>query len=105
LNTVACFRAGLGAFAAFFCVAAIPCTAQGNLDPAVVSAQADAWLKPYQEVGDFSGVVLLAQGDKILFQKAYGLADPQVGLPNRLDTRFELPLLARRLPPRPSKSS
>ena len=71
----------------------------------MVSAQADAWLKPYQEVDDFSGVVLLAQGDKILFQKAYGLADPQVGLPNRLDTRFELPLLARRLPPRPSKSS
>src|SRR5213593_3740903 len=90
LNTVACFRAGLGVFAAFFCVAAMPCAAQGNLDPAVVSAHADAWLKPYQAVGDFSGVVLLAQDDKILFQKAYGLADPQVGLPNRLDTRFRI---------------
>ena len=87
---VACFRAGLGVFAAFFCVAAIPCAAQGNLDPAVVSSHADAWLKPYQEVGDFSGVVLLAQGDKILFQKAYGLSDPQVGLANRLDTRFRI---------------
>ena len=90
MNRIACFRAGLGVCAAFFWVAAIPCAAQGNLDPAAVSAHADAWLKPYQEVGDFSGVVLLAQGDKILFQKAYGLADPQVGLPNRLDTRFRI---------------
>ena len=69
---------------------AIPCLAQVALDPAAVSARADGWLKSYQAAGDFSGVVLLAQGEKIIFQKAYGAADPQVGSLNRLDTRFRI---------------
>ena len=57
--------------------------------------RADAWLKSYQQAGDFSGVVLIAQGDKILFQQAYGLADPQVRAPNRLDTRFRIASLSK----------
>ena len=90
MNTVACLLARTLVFAAMCCVLKIPCAAQTYLDPSAVSARADAWLKSYQQAGDFSGVVLLAQGDKILFQKAYGPADPQVGSPNRLDTRFRL---------------
>lgn len=74
----------------FVCFMAIPCLAQVALDPAAVSARADGWLKSYQAAGDFSGVVLLAQGERIIFQKAYGAADPQVGSLNRLDTRFRI---------------
>jgi len=74
----------------FICFAVRPCAAQVSLDPAAVSARADGWLKSYQATGDFSGVVLLAQGEKIIFQKAYGAADPQVGSLNRLDTRFRI---------------
>ena len=62
--------------------------AQSALDGKAVSARAQVWLKAYHDAGDFSGVVLLAQGDTVLFQKAYGLADPQVGSPNRVETRF-----------------
>ena len=39
---------------------------------------------------EFSGVVLLAKGDKPIFQKAYGLASKEYGVPNRIDTRFNL---------------
>jgi len=74
----------------FTCFTAIPCLAQVTLEPAAISARADGWLKSYQAAGDFSGVVLLAQSDKIIFQKAYGAADPQIGSLNRLDTRFRI---------------
>lgn len=40
------------------------------------------------ETHDFSGVVLLAQGEEILFERAYGLADRSFAVPNRTDTRF-----------------
>jgi CubicO group peptidase (beta-lactamase class C family) len=36
----------------------------------------------------FSGAVLLAQGGRVLFQKAYGMADRTLGKPNRVDTQF-----------------
>lgn len=38
----------------------------------------------------FSGVVLVAKGDKILVNRAYGLADQQWQVPNRTDTAFHL---------------
>jgi CubicO group peptidase (beta-lactamase class C family) len=83
-------RVRLLVFAAFLLVATAHCGAQMGLDGGAVSARADAWLKSYQEAGDFNGVVLLAQGNTILFQKAYGQADSQVGSLNRLDTRFRI---------------
>jgi len=39
---------------------------------------------------EFSGVVLLAKGDKPIFRKAYGLASKEYNIPNRVDTRFNL---------------
>lgn len=38
----------------------------------------------------FSGVVLVAKGDKVLFQQAYGYADKAKGKMNTMDTRFGL---------------
>ncbi len=38
----------------------------------------------------FSGAVLIARGDNVLFEKAYGLADKASNTPNRRDTRFNL---------------
>ena len=38
----------------------------------------------------FSGAVLLARGDDILWQKAYGQASKRFDVPNRLDTKFNL---------------
>jgi CubicO group peptidase (beta-lactamase class C family) len=39
---------------------------------------------------EFSGVVLLAKGDKPIFRKAYGLASKEYNFPNRVDTHFNL---------------
>lgn len=38
----------------------------------------------------FSGVVLLARGGKPFFQKAWGLADRGLSVPNRADTKFNI---------------
>lgn len=44
--------------------------APGDLAPAV-----DAYLAPLRALDVFSGVVLVARGESVLFQKAYGMAD------------------------------
>jgi D-alanyl-D-alanine carboxypeptidase len=66
------------------------CPATGPFSAEEVPARAEAWLKPYVSAGDFSGVVLIALGDRVVFQQAYGLADHEVGSPSRLDMRFRV---------------
>lgn len=39
---------------------------------------------------DFSGTVLVAKKDSVVFQKAYGLASKEYNVPNRVDTKFNL---------------
>lgn len=38
----------------------------------------------------FSGVALVAKGDRVIFNKAFGLADKANNIPNNLDTKFNL---------------
>lgn len=69
--------------------------------------KADAWLTTKMSEGDtvkeierhvakaaaddkFSGVALVAKGDRVIFNKAYGLADKANSIPNNLDTKFNL---------------
>jgi CubicO group peptidase (beta-lactamase class C family) len=42
------------------------------------------------ELDQFSGVVMIAKGDSVLFLKAYGFADREKKAPNRTDTRFNV---------------
>jgi CubicO group peptidase (beta-lactamase class C family) len=39
---------------------------------------------------EFSGTVLVAKKESIVFQKAYGLASKEYNVPNRVDTKFNL---------------
>jgi len=39
---------------------------------------------------EFSGTVVVAKKDGVVFQKAYGLASKEYNVPNRIDTRFNL---------------
>lgn len=42
------------------------------------------------EADEFSGAVLVAKDQTILFQQAYGMAHQSDQIPNRIDTRFNL---------------
>lgn len=46
----------------------------------------DAYLKKI----DFSGSVLIAEGDDVRFERAYGMASRRFGAPNRITTRFDV---------------
>jgi CubicO group peptidase (beta-lactamase class C family) len=49
-----------------------------------------AFLEERARTDAFSGVALVAMGDRVLFHEAYGFADREAKVPNRKDTRFNL---------------
>jgi CubicO group peptidase (beta-lactamase class C family)/outer membrane lipoprotein-sorting protein len=59
-----------------------------KLDAAGFAKELDAYLTSLTEKDLFSGVVLVAKEGKSIFKKAYGMADRERSIPNRIDTRF-----------------
>lgn len=66
-----------------------------NLDPFEIASRTDKWLTPYVAAGDFRGVILIAQDDRILVEKCYGQADSLHSIPNTLETRFRVASLSK----------
>ena len=59
----------------------------------LIAAQAQAWqvtVDSLAKSGQFSGVVLVAQGGVPQFERAYGMADREAARPNNLETSFNL---------------
>jgi CubicO group peptidase (beta-lactamase class C family) len=50
----------------------------------------DARVREYLDAGLFSGVVLVARGDDIVYQGAFGLADRTFNVSNTVDTKFHI---------------
>ena len=61
-----------------------------------LEAKIDAYLQPYVRFHAFSGVVYLAKGDDPVFAKPFGMANYELGVPNRLDTRFAIASISKR---------
>lgn len=55
-----------------------------------IVGELENYLKKLADADVFSGAVLLARNDKVLFKRAYGFANKDFQIPNRLDTRFNL---------------
>ncbi len=55
----------------------------------------DALLTAYHDVEQFSGVVLVAKGDDIVYQGAFGEANRASGTANTVDTRFAIGSLTK----------
>lgn len=58
--------------------------------PRSYQAAVDSVLQNYARDGNFSGAVLVAKDGKVVFRKAYGLADREWRVPNTPDTRFRI---------------
>ena len=67
-----------------------PSRLKGRLSDAAVAGAAEQLVSKLASVDGFSGAYLLARGDKVLSAGAYGEANKDFGVPNRLDTRFNL---------------
>ncbi len=65
------------------------------IDSRKLGARLDDYLRPYAAVKDFSGVVLIAQGNTILAEKTYGMADFERNVPNRTQTAFRIASLSK----------
>ncbi len=55
-----------------------------------LSTKIDRYVKDYTRNNDFSGVVLVAKKDSILFEKAYGYCDAENKIPNSINTLFRI---------------
>jgi CubicO group peptidase (beta-lactamase class C family) len=75
-------------------VAAVACSAtpHPNVPPARSSVvdRIDAALVSYQDYGQLSGVVLVADGGEVVYRKAFGLANQEWRIANTVDTRFRI---------------
>lgn len=52
--------------------------------------QIDAMVKRYHDAGLFQGAVLVADHGKVIYRKAFGLANAEWNIPNTIDTRFRI---------------
>jgi CubicO group peptidase (beta-lactamase class C family) len=50
----------------------------------------DELLTLYNKYGQFNGVILVAERGKVIYERAYGQANIEWGIPNTLDTKFEI---------------
>jgi D-alanyl-D-alanine carboxypeptidase len=58
--------------------------------PATVAAEISASIEALTSREEFSGAVLVAHEGEPLFKGAYGLANRALGIPNQIDTKFNL---------------
>jgi CubicO group peptidase (beta-lactamase class C family) len=52
------------------------------------SAKIDKFIKPFADAKQFSGVVLASENGKVIYEKAFGLANADYKIPNELNTRI-----------------
>jgi CubicO group peptidase (beta-lactamase class C family) len=73
------------------CVGALtgPAAAEA-VDRPRLEQQVETYLQPLLRTNNFSGVILVAAGDRIVLHKAYGQASIEHGVPNRPETRFQI---------------
>ncbi len=60
-----------------------------------LAGKLERYIRPYVETNNFSGNILISQKGKILFNKAYGFANLEFGVPNDLNTIFHIASLSK----------
>ena len=60
-----------------------------------LTARFEQYVRPYVETNNFSGQILISRKGKVLFNKAYGIANREFGVPNDLNTVFHIASLSK----------
>jgi CubicO group peptidase (beta-lactamase class C family) len=50
----------------------------------------DQLMQQYENIGQFSGAVLVAENGQIIYKKAFGYANMDLDVPNKVDTKFRI---------------
>lgn len=75
---------------AILVVVAIGFCVEGTWAQSNSTADIDTYLQPYVRSENFAGDVLVEKNGKVVFEKAYGLADRETGAQNTPATRFHI---------------
>jgi CubicO group peptidase (beta-lactamase class C family) len=67
-----------------------PASADRTLNNAAISKELEGFLKRLADADVFSGAVLLAKDGVPVYKAAYGIANKDYGVPNKIDTKFNL---------------
>lgn len=67
-----------------------PATSVKTMDNAAISKEMESFLKRLAEADVFSGAVLLAKDGVPVYKAAYGTANKDYNVPNKIDTKFNL---------------
>ncbi len=73
----------------------LPSQALCQVVPADLAAKLDAYVQPYVAGNNFSGAILISAKGKILFEKAYGMANYELAVPNSPQTRFHIASISK----------
>jgi CubicO group peptidase (beta-lactamase class C family) len=60
-----------------------------------VADRLDAFIQPYVDTGLFNGTVLVGAGDYVLVSRSYGMADYELEIPNRFETKYRIASLSK----------
>jgi len=87
----------MNARALLLCLLALACTScsRGVLPEGDPAEQIDRLMSDYERLGLFSGAVLAAEGDTVVYEGAFGVADRERGIPNTVDTRFRIASISK----------
>jgi len=66
-----------------------------SLDQPSVEEHIDDLFTRYADSAEFSGAVLVAEGDQFLFRRGYGFANREEQIPNTPDTQFHIQSIAK----------
>jgi CubicO group peptidase (beta-lactamase class C family) len=55
-----------------------------------IEQRVDAYIKPYLDLGGFSGSILIAKRGQVSLAKGYGMANYELNVPNKTNTKFHL---------------
>ncbi|MFQ5721449.1 MAG: serine hydrolase domain-containing protein [Candidatus Aminicenantales bacterium] len=73
----------------------ISCVKKNDKKLSDFKAEVDAYIKPYLDLGGYSGTVLIAKNGEILFRKGYGMASYEFDVPNTAKTKFQIASLSK----------
>lgn len=57
----------------------------------------DAWARPFSEAGELSGTLLVARGDRVVYERSFGMANYELDVPNTPTTLFSVASVSKPL--------
>ena len=66
------------------------CSGQSESNVSGKSAQIEKLISTYADYGKFNGTVLVAEEGKVVYKKAFGMANMEWDIPNAPDTKHRL---------------